>query len=125
MYKKDIKPVFQKNSMDLLYKTMKIKSYPLKLDVDKIYIGKPMFEYNPIYSTQYTTTQGIPALNIFNHYDVPILVNDKVLQPRCQMRYKGVYDNGLPYGEILKSSYDEDVVLTAPATNLHYGLVYF
>jgi hypothetical protein len=118
-----IRPVLSDNLLIILYKDTIIKRYtPIR--TDEVLIGKPMFEHNPIYTVQYTTTQGIPALNIFNHYDVPIFVNDRLVQPRCQIRYKGTYDNGIPYGEIFKSSYDEDVILTAPATNLHYGLVY-
>lgn len=91
---------------------------------DEIIVGKPLFEDDPVYSVQYSTTQGIPALEIYNHYDVPIMVNDRILQPRCKIRYKGRYDNGIPYGEILKSTYDENVVVTVPATNLHYGLYF-
>jgi hypothetical protein len=83
---------------------------------------KPLFENIPYNSIQYSSTQGIPAINIFNHYNFSILVNDRLLSPKCLLRYKGVYDNGIPYGEILKSSHDEDVVITAPATNLHYGI---
>jgi hypothetical protein len=125
LYKKKIIPVIEGNHLYLIYQNRLIKTFGLSFELDKIYIGNPILEFNPIYSVQKTTTQGLPALNIFNHYDVPIFVNEKVLQPRCQLRYKGAYDNGIPYGEILRSSFDEDVVITSPATNLHYGLLYF
>lgn len=121
MYQKPLIPRIVDETLFLLYKGRIVKLEPLSDNADTIIVGKPIFEYNPIYSTQYSTTQGIPALNIFNHYDVPIHVNDRILQPRCQLRYKGTYDNGIPYGKIFSSSFDEDVILTEPATNLHYG----
>lgn len=102
-------------------------SFPYRIakNLEEIVVGKPLFEYNPIYTVQYSTTQGLPALNIFNHYDIPILVNDRIISPKCQTRYKGIYDNGIPFGEVLTSSLDEDVIITDRATNLHYGLFYF
>jgi hypothetical protein len=122
-YTKPISFVKGDKIVQLIYKDNPIKEDPVTYEMSNVIVGIPVFEYNPIYTTQYSTTQGLTALNIFNHYDVPLTVNDRVISPRCQYRYKGVYDNGIPYGEILRSTYDEDVVINNRATNLHYGLL--
>jgi hypothetical protein len=113
--------------LSVFYNNVKIKEVPAPENgnLSKVVVGKVLFENNPLYTTQHSTTQGLSALNIFNHYDVPILINDFVIEPHCQLRYTGIYNNGIPYGELLHSLFDEDVCIVNPATDVHYGLVIF
>lgn len=102
-----------------------LKTIQVPKNFTRIVVGKQILENNKNYTTQYSTTQGLPAINIINHYDVPILVNTFIIEPHCNFRYTGTYNNGIPYGEILFSTYDENVIITEPVTDLHYGLILF
>lgn len=87
------------------------------------YFGRPLFVLNNRSTFLQSTTQGLVAVTIHNHYTVPITINDVVVvEPNSSVRYTGLYGNGIPKGEHVHTDYD-DFMIDADISDIHLGLV--
>jgi hypothetical protein len=90
-------------------------------------LGHQLFVKNnkDYYSTyQRTSTQGLPKIRLHNQYFVPITVNHSaMILPGQFFVYKGVDGTGIPYGEILHSTFDKDVVVNDEVTDIYFGYI--